>query len=122
MISGTLGKFHKAVVAAGIPIDGVSDFGSGPIITRYTIQFRLEATQAQRQDAEQLKAAFDWRPRRLKEPGDLRAEVKALNQVDLNKLTDADKIERLVERLFIEPDFGRRHGVSIEGDEVNPIA
>ena len=108
--SGT--RFGIALRAASIPIEGVR--GNGP---ECEIQFLLEATEAQRQEAEQLKKDFDWRERKPKDSGTLQAEVQALAVADFDKLGNADRVASLVERLQREPDFGRKLDVTIDGDE-----
>lgn len=109
-------KFTEQLIEAGLPVDGISDSGKGQISERYKIQFRPEATTAQRQQAEQMKSAFDWRPRRPKTEAELEVEVRALTPADFNKLVKADEEKRVIERLQLEPGFGRDNGVPIDGD------
>lgn len=49
-------RLHETLVAAGIPIDGVS----GDTAETAVIQYRPEATDPQRATGANLLAAFDW--------------------------------------------------------------
>lgn len=106
-------RLSKMLTDADIPIDGV--VGDGP---NCKIQFRPEATEAQQQQAEQIKKDFDWRERKPKDPSVLRAEIQALGTADAAKLDEADRLERITERLLSEPGFARKLGVAIDGDEL----
>ena len=64
--------FHNALVAAGIPIDGVS--GTGPTCR---IDFRPEATKAQRDQAAQILAAFDWTPQKERDADQVQEDLEA---------------------------------------------
>lgn len=105
-------EFCTALIAAGLPVDGTSSDRS--------IQWALDgegkpvATPEQLQQAEQIKKDFDWRERVPKSEAVLRADLRALDVADLDKLYET----LLVERLQSEPDFGRKLGIAIDGDEV----
>ena len=53
-----LSDLHSAVIAAGIPIDGVADLGGG----QYRIDFKPEATNNQRTQAAAIASSFDMSP------------------------------------------------------------
>ena len=74
IVNDRLNRLTNAITAAGIPIDGISQASDGTL----TVQYRAEATQAQRDQAAAMVASFDMRPRRPRSYADLIAAFQAL--------------------------------------------
>jgi hypothetical protein len=66
----TIADLHETIVAAGVPLDGVSKTGQ-----LVDVQFKPEATAEQRQQAAAIVAAFDWSPPPPVKPRNLLAEI-----------------------------------------------
>jgi len=103
-----IARLHKQIADAGIPIDGVS--GSGASVR---IDFRAEATQPQRQQAQQIAAAFDWTPRVPRERSAVLADVQGLSAANFKTLT----AHLLTDRILADPYWAIDRGIDIPGDE-----
>lgn len=104
-----LADFDQLLRDGGIPIDGVS--GAGPACR---IDFRNEATEAQRSAARQMAQNFDWRERRPKDLQALVGEIQGLPSSQLQTLLAA--VAAQVVRG--DPQFARRIGVPLDGEEI----
>ncbi len=111
MTDQRLQRLTEQIRDAGVPIDGLS--GTGPGVR---IDFRPEATPAQRTQAAGMVAAFNWAPRRPRALADVTAAVQALSTADRNLLLSALAAEFLRQH----PEFATRLGVNVPGDEVIP--
>jgi len=104
-------RLHRAIVAAGIPLDGVSGEAGN-----VRIDFRVEASPEQQAQAQQIANNFDWSPRRPRELTAIEADVLSLNEGDLRKL-----LARLIaDRIQSNTNFAVDLGVAIPGEEVIP--
>ena len=106
-----IGRFDARLRSLGIPIHGIS--GSGP---NCRIDFRSEATGAQKDQAKTEAASFDWGQRTLKSKSQLRSEYNALSDADKAKLKEELVLDLLFDRLVSDPDWAVRLGVKITGD------
>lgn len=97
------------IKASGTPIDGVTLLRDGSV----RVDFRPEVTDEQIAAAKSIVDAFDWTPRRPKTQAALLTAIQALSASDRNKLLAA----MAAEFLRSHPDFGRKLGLALDGDE-----
>lgn len=105
-------EIHKALVEAGIPIDGVSidQRGAGNNIV---VQFR-GATKEQQDAAAVIVDAFKTaRPRRPKSIAALVVEIGNLTAADRNKLFAVVAADWLIDH----PAGARKLSIALDGDE-----
>jgi hypothetical protein len=100
-MNNVLGRIHKALAEAGIPVYGVSSADDGATVQ---INFKPEATEAERAQAAQIVATFDRRKRR---PVQLASFLTSFNA-----LTNAQKVEIAGAAIWLlmneRPDFAAR--------------
>lgn len=106
-----LAALDRAIRDAGVPIDGVGREGG---VVR--IDFRPEATPAQRATANTIAAGFDFTPRRRRAYAALMTDLAALSAADRTTLVNAVLADFLREH----PDFAASFGIAVSGEEVGP--
>lgn len=105
-------RLDAALKAAGIPIHGVSvNHKTTPRTVR--VDYAAGATLQQRVDGQAVVDAFDWTQRKPKAQAALLTAIQSLSAADRNKLLAAMAAEFLREN----PDFARRLGIALDGDE-----
>lgn len=111
-VDNTATRLHKALLAAGIPIDGVSiDRATQPPTVR--VVFKPEATDQQRTQAQAIIDAFDFRRRRPRSLAALAQDVTNLSAADRTRLQVAIAAQFLQQN----PQFARDLGIGVDGDE-----
>jgi hypothetical protein len=123
----SISSLQSALKATGLPFDGieiraprgnetarfVAASGEAYIVT---VNHAATSTQPQRQQLNQIVAAFVFEKRKTKTRPDLRQLVDALSPKDFKDLL----IELLVEKLQSDADFAKRLGKTVDGDEPSP--
>jgi len=113
-------RLLKLLSAQGTPLESVVllDETTTPPVVR--IDFRAEATTAQRTQANSIasdtSATAWWRARRLRSEADLEAALLSLPTAQKNRLV-------LLAALSVvrsEPDFLTRFGINVSGEEIAP--
>jgi hypothetical protein len=102
-------RLHKRLVVAGIPVHGVS--GRPPDVR---IDFKAEATDAQKAQAQALANNHPWAQRTLRPAAAVAADLEAWAGVDPLKVRRLAAL--LVARLMQDdPGFARRHNIPVDG-------
>lgn len=106
-------KIGEAIRQAGIPINGLRETAPGV----FGIDFRPEATSAQRTQAQTILTNFDRRARRPRSIAALVADINAMTVANRNILL----VAVLAQILQRDPQFAIRAGFpALVGDEVDP--
>jgi hypothetical protein len=124
----SLDRLQTQIRAANIPLTGVTprqplpgqpahftDNGQGFFIE---LHFSDSATSPQRAQAATILAGFSFEKRKQRTRAALLADVQALSAQQRNLLLNAVAVDFLQR----EPEFARRIGIGIDGDEIDPNA
>ena len=117
MIQPWHSKLANRLLALGIPAFGINGRMVDGVQESY-INYRPEATPAQRTQGDALLAAADKRERVQKTMAVLESEYDALTAQQKGILDLAMRRLAVLERLQARPAFARDLGIALDGDEL----
>jgi hypothetical protein len=118
--SGRVSILDELLRDAGIAIDGISVIDINATPPDVAIQFKVDATQEQRDLAAQMLADFDWRKRRPLDRGTVVAAMQNLTAQQRALVDRHEQAERLRTNPRLASLLGRALGTPLVVDEVDP--